>query len=92
MRHLIIMIAMLLGSVAIYADDSIKVVKTGNTFSYVSKKKVKEEPVKTTCFFETKGKKYPIYKTSKSCFILRISARTGKEYRQYLPKEVFDSL
>lgn len=81
MKYLIIMIAMLLGSVAIYANDSIKVVK-----------KVKEEPVKTTFFFETKGKKYPIYKTSKSCFILRISAKTGKEYRQYLPKEVFDSL
>ena len=92
MKHLIIMIAMLLGSVAIYANDSIKVVKNDNTLSYVSKKKVKEEPVKTNCFFETKGKKYPIYKTSKSCFILRISAKTGKEYKQYLPKEVFDSL
>lgn len=92
MKHLIIMIAMLLGSVAIYANDSIKVVKTDNTFSYISKKKVKGGPVKTIFFFETKGKKYPIYKTSKSCFILRISAKTGKEYRQYLPKEVFDSL
>lgn len=44
------MIAMLLGNVAIYANDSIKVVKTDNTFSYISKKKVKEGPVKTTFF------------------------------------------
>mgnify|MGYP007100665083 CR=1 FL=1 len=61
MKHLIIMIAMLLGSVAIYANDSIKVVKTDNTFSYISKKKVKGEPVKTTFFFETKGKRYLIH-------------------------------
>ena len=92
MRHLIIMIAILLGSADICADDSIKVVKTDNTFSYISKKKVKGGPVKTIFFFETKGRKYPVYKTSKSCFILRISAETGKEYRQYLPEEVFDSL
>lgn len=92
MKHLIIMIVMLLGSMAIYANDSIKVVKTDNTFSYVSKKKVNDGPVKTTYFFEIKGNKYPIYKTSKSCFILRISAKTGKEYKQYLPKEVFNSL
>ena len=92
MKQLIVTILMLVASVCIYANDSIKVVKNNDTFSYVNSEKVKETPVKTAYFFEVKDIKYPIYKTSKSCFIIRVSAKTGKEYKQYLPKEVYNSL
>lgn len=38
---------------------------------------------------EKNGEEYPIYisKTG-SCYIVRTSHKTGKEYRKYLPKEI----
>ena len=38
---------------------------------------------------DSKGVVYDIYISSKnSCYILKTSKKTGKQYRQYLPKEV----
>lgn len=90
MKNLLI-ILMLLCAASLYANDSIKVTKVNNTFSYVVKNS-KEKAIKTAYFFEVKGIKYPIYKTSKACFIIRISSKSNKEYKQYLSKEIFNSL
>lgn len=62
------------------------VVRNGNTFTQQSKQKA--EITKTKYVYVDKdGVKYPIYLSSKGkAFIIKISKKTGKEYRQYLPE------
>jgi hypothetical protein len=62
----------------------------GKTFEQVDNKSTKEKDmgVKTQYTYKAKdGKEYPIYlsKTGKA-FIWRVSAKTGKQYKQYLPE------
>lgn len=65
--------------------------REGNTFiSFTGVLKTKTEPVKTAFTWkDSKGNEYPIYisKTG-SCFVIKISNKTGKEYRKYLGPEV----
>ena len=63
--------------------------RSGNTFTITSTKKIKSEPTKTKFTVEKDGKSYPVYMGSTgSCFILKTSAKTGKEYRSYLGEEM----
>ncbi len=57
---------------------------------YVAKQKSsKSEPILTDySWIDSDGKTYPIYLTEKSCFIKKISKKSGKEYRKYLSKEL----
>ena len=82
----VMLLALGVNNSSIYAQD---VVKEGKTFSVVTSSK-KSEPIKTEYTWkDSKGVEYPIYiSKSGACFVLRISKKTGKEYRQYLPKEV----
>lgn len=65
--------------------------RSGNTFTAkASAGRTKAEPTKTKYVWtDSKGNTYPIYmgKTG-SCFVIRKSAKTGKEYRSYLGPEV----
>lgn len=72
-------------SVASYAD----VVRDGDNFK-VEKTTSVNQDTKTKYTWEDKeGNKYPIYITKKgACYVLRTSKKTGKEYKQYLPKEI----
>lgn len=67
--------------------QSQEVIRKGNTFEQVSKKKSKETYKLTQyTYIANDRKKYPIYISEKGkYFIFRKSAKTGKEYRQYLP-------
>lgn len=82
-KLLLIVCLFLLGSVA-YAQE---VIRKGNTFEQVSKKKSKEAYKLTQyTYIAADGTKYPIYISEKGkYFIFRKSTKTGKEYRQYLP-------
>lgn len=83
-RTLLILCLILLGGIAVNAQT---VVRNGNVFMQVSKKKQKEA-FKTTpyTYVASDGTKYPIYISGNGkYFIIRKSAKTGKEYRQYLP-------
>lgn len=63
-----------------------QIIRNGNCFSVET---VKSNDVKTEYTFKIKDVEYPIYKTSKNKFyILRISKKSGKEYKYYLPEEV----
>ena len=63
--------------------------RSGNTFTITSTKKAKSEPTKTKFTVEKDGKSYPVYMGSTgSCFILKTSSKTGKEYRSYLGEEM----
>lgn len=80
---LIILTALLIG-----LPSYSKVQKIGNTFMQTPKEQ--KAPKKTNLVYQdSKGVKYPIYISDKgSCFVIKISQKTKKEYRQYLGKEV----
>lgn len=61
------------------------VVRNGNTFEQVSKNK--DDVIQTKYYYVVDGKRYPIFLSNTGkAFIKRISKKTGKEYRQYLPE------
>ena len=64
--------------------------RSGNTFISSKGERVKAEPVKTKFTWkDSKGKEYPVYISSNgSCFVIKVSAKTGKEYRNYLGPEI----
>lgn len=63
-----------------------EVKREGDTFKV---EQTTKSDTKTKYTWEDKqGNKYPIFITKRgSCYILRTSKKTGKEYKQYLPKE-----
>lgn len=87
MKYIITLFIALIMSVANYAD----VVKNGNVYSVET---TTAENQFTGRYYQDKsGKQYPIYRSKKGSFyIIKISKKTGKEYRQYLPKEVQEVL
>lgn len=64
--------------------------RNGNTFTSTKSVKAKAEPVKTKFTWKnSKGKEYPVYISDKgSCFVIKTSSKTGKEYKNYLGPEI----
>ena len=62
----------------------------GNTFVAVKSQKTKQQGQETKTIYtyqDSKGKVYPIYlSASGKAFIKKVSQKTGKEYKQYLPE------
>ena len=89
MKRIIIIAAVLLLAGAKVSSSYAQVTRQGNTFVQVSSRKA-SEPVKTKFSWkDSKGNEYPVYvgKTG-SCYVVRVSKKTGKEYKQYLGKEI----
>lgn len=85
-RRILGIIVLILGFLAIMNGVIAQnVVRKGNTFVQVER----TDSIRKTMFtYESKdGVKYPIYLSAKGkAFIIKTSKKTGKEYRQYLPK------
>lgn len=65
-----------------------KVKREGNNFKVEQTSKASDTQTKYT-WEDKDGNKYPIYITKRgACYVLRTSKKTGKEYKQYLPKEI----
>lgn len=67
----------------------------GKTYSSVSSNnRTKTEPEKTDFIWtDRKGNEYPIYISSTgSCFVVKTSAKTGKEYRNYLKADISEDI
>jgi hypothetical protein len=62
--------------------------RQGNTFTQVTNKKSTSKETKTQYTYkDSKGVVYPIYLSSTGkAFIKKVSKKTGKEYKQYLPE------
>ena len=75
-------------SIGTFAQN--KVERKGNTFIEISdSSSMKRGEAKKTnmTYIDKNGKSYVIYISSKGkAFIKKVSKKTGKEYRQYLPK------
>lgn len=88
MKKIIIMLIMAL--VCCVSVNAQSYSRSGDTFTATAKAKEKSEPIKTKYFYtDSHGDKYPIFMSSTgSCFINKVSSKTGKEYRMYLGKEI----
>ena len=62
--------------------------RQGNTFTQVSNKKSASKETKTQFTYkDSKGVEYPVYLSSTGkAFIKKVSKKTGKEYKQYVPE------
>ena len=57
----------------------------GKTYVSVKKTKTAKETTNTgKVYQDSKGNFYPIMKTDSSYFVIRTSAKTGNQYKQYL--------
>ena len=86
-KALILVLFILLGGMTAQSQE---VIRKGNTFEQVSKKKQKETYKLTPYTYVTAdGVKYPIYLSERGrYFIFRKKKKTGEEYRWSIPKEV----
>lgn len=79
------LLALSVNNISTYAQS---VKREGTTF-VVSSSRSKAEPTKTKFTWKVGDVDYPIYISSTgSCYIIKTSKKTGKDYKQYLPKEV----
>lgn len=64
--------------------------RKGNSFEQITAKTEASKATKTDfTWVDLKGNIYPIYITATGrCFVNKVSSKTGKEYKQYLPEEV----
>ena len=87
MRKLFLIAMLIIASVsASYAQNYTKDGKT-----YKSEKTIKQSSERETGFTweDSKGIQYPIYMgPSGSCYIKKISKKSGNEYKQYLGEEI----
>ena len=69
-----------------------EVKREGDTFK--GEQTTKESDTETKYTWEDKdGNKYPIFITKKgACYIKRVSKKTGKEYKYYLPKNIQETI
>ena len=79
MKKIIIAVIMLLScNVGVQAQS---VERKGNNFTQVSK-----ETKTQYTYTDSKGNVYPVYLSSTGkAFVKKVSKKTGKEYKQYLP-------
>ena len=85
-----IILCMLLALFCITISAEVK--REGNTFRV--EQTTKESDTKTQYTWVDKdGNVYPVFITKKgACYIFRTSKKTGKEYKQYLPKDIQETI
>ena len=88
MKYIITLLVALSMSVASYAG----VVRHGNTFSVETT--LVNQDTKTKYTWQDKdGNIYPIYISKKgACYVIKVSKKTDKEYKYYLPKDVQEAI
>ena len=97
MKKLIILITFIISVIAssnLFAQTATisstgEVERNGNTFIASSKSSKSNAQQTQYTWKDSKGVEYPIYiSASGSCYVIKTSKKTGKEYKSYLPKEV----
>lgn len=87
MKYIIALLVMLTLSISSYAG----VVKEGNV--YVQKTTTVKEKETGIYYQDKDGIRYIIYVSPKgSLYIKKISKKTGKEYKYYLPKDIQETI
>lgn len=84
MMLVILMSLVLAASLGAHSQN---VVQKGKTFVVASDTIDKDSYTKTEYFYQDKTGKYPIYLSANNkAFIWKVSKKTGKDYRKYLPE------
>lgn len=85
-----ILCILLSGSVYAATDGDKSFTKEGNTYSSTGRQVANSKPIATGCtWVDSKGNQYPIFMSnSGSCYVIKTSAKTGKEYKSYLKPDV----
>lgn len=87
MKYILSILVALFMSVTCYSE----VVKVGNIIKVTTN--TTSDTLTPYTWQDKDGKLYPIYKTKKGAYyIIKISKKTGKQYKYYLPKEVKELL
>lgn len=92
MKKIVLMGFLMLAFTSAYCQSY---VRDGKEFSSAKKERTSSSTGRDTGFIwrDSKGNKYPIYISPKgSCYIIRTSSKTGKQYKSYLPKEVSEEI
>ena len=86
MKKVLFIVSMLLLGGTMYGQKNVRL--DGTTFAVLKKDTKVNQNTKTKYTFKAKdGKEYPIYLSKNGkAFIIRVSKKTGKEYKQYLPE------
>lgn len=85
MKKLFVCIIMML-CLGVNNSSAQNVNRKGNTFTQVTTSKESKETKTQFVYEDNKGNKYPVYLSSKGkAFIKKVSKKTGKEYKQYMP-------
>ena len=88
MKYIIALLVALVLSVSSYAD----VVRHGNTFS-VETTSVNQDTKTQFTWQDKDGNIYPIYISKKgACYVIKVSKKTDKEYKYYLPKNIQETI
>lgn len=89
MKYIIALLVALSMSVASYAD----VVRDGDNFKVEKTASVNQDTQTKYTWEDKEGNKYPIFITKKgACYVVRVSKKSGKEYKQYLPKDIQETI
>lgn len=91
MKKLLVFVAFVLATMSAGAQESYT--RQGNTFTAVitnTGRNVRANADSTAyTWADAKGVKRPIWVSrTGSCFVIRVSKKTGNEYRQYCPREM----
>ena len=86
MKKLVLCISMMLAFGLVSNAQSVQ--KQGNNFTQVTNKKSAVKETKTQYIYtDSKGVVYPVWLSSTGkAFIKKVSKKTGKEYKQYIPE------
>lgn len=97
MRKLIILLTLIVSVIAsnnLLAQTATisstgEVERNGNTFIASTRTSKSNAQQTQYTWKDSKDNEYPIYiSASGSCYVIKTSKKTGKEYKSYLPKEV----
>ena len=91
MKKLLVLVALVLATMGAGAQESYT--REGNTYTAVITNRGRDARANAEqtayTWQDTKGTTYPIWiARTGSCFVIRVSNKTGNEYRQYLGPEI----
>lgn len=83
-----IIVLFMLMIIGMYDADA-QVTREGNTFVAEQTSSSSSNTKTEYTYVDTDGKEYPVYISKNGrCFIYRVSKKTNKPYKKYLPEEV----
>lgn len=88
-KYIFLAVMLLIGLNNSMANDSTTFVVNGNMYSKVSTKSQKSEPTQTPYVYQIGEQELPILlSVNGRAYVIRISQKTGKEYKYYLGEDI----